>query len=231
MGISFWEKILLGRVLDLSNKTSCDFTTSNAVPVWSSFALGTGTLGYPAGDATHIGVMSYVAHVSNANSGYAYRTNTSIFLLSGGEKTTLIFKTPTVFTNVLRRFGFHDTIDHNAPIDGIYVEMTAETLTGHTSNSSTRSDTGTSFSLIADTYYRVVVELNALATLVTYTLYADNSNTVLWRDTLATNIPTGAGRYTSHGDICTLTTATGVADTIGYIDYMDMVFPKSRQVI
>ena len=197
---------------------------------WCNVALAAGTLHPDTPVEKHPGQVIYKSHVSNTNSGGGHYISPYGILISGGLKSTIIFRTGEVLTGVTRRMGFHDTVNHLSPTDGVYCLQNGDQLTGQTMNNSTGSTTGTAFTLATNTWYRLVIELNDDASLATYTLYADDSMTVLWTDTLATNIPTALGRHTGHGDICTLATSTGVV-SLGVIDYMDIVFPNTRRVV
>jgi hypothetical protein len=120
--------------------------------------------------------------------------------------------------------GFHNSVDHNAPTDGAYIKIAEGVLTGNTANNSTLSATATNYTLSADTWYRVKIELNIDATLATFTLYEDNTNTVLWTDTLSTNIPTT--RTVGHGDVCT--NSVSEVAVIGKLDYVALYLFKRR---
>jgi len=215
------------QLADLMNKQWNDFIQNTPNP-WAGTAVNGGTNPGIAGTSKHPGVRSFISS-TNANSGYGYTTSGAPIVLGGGEKSTVIIKTATTLTGVTRRTGFHDTSDFNAPTDGVYIKILDGVLTGQAVNNGTISTTGTNYTIAADTWYRLKIELNSDATLATYTLYADDSNTVLWTDTLSTNIPKVVGRETGHGDICSYSSTTAI--TIGYIDYMDIVLPNARRVV
>ena len=215
----------------VSDKFKNDFFggSSDTSP-WSSGVLGTGTLSTTSAVEKHYGVIGITSHASNANSGARINlAGSSALFLIGGEKTTMIFATSAILTGVLRRLGFHDTQSQSPPSDGVYCKIVDGVLTGQTTNNGTISTTGTSYNLTQSTWYRLVIELNSNATLATFTLYADDSETILWTDTLAENMPTTPGRQTSHGDICTLTSPSSAVE-IGKLDYMDMILPNARRV-
>ena len=173
----------------------------------------------------HPGIGLFMSSTS-ANSGYKYRTESYAITLGGGEKTTFIFRTPAIQTTITRYMGFADSPDHSAPTDGVYGKILDGVLTGQASNNSVVSTTGSNYTLAANTWYRLVIELNDNATLATYTLYADDSDTVLWSDTVAANIPTA--RNTGHGD--TVSSSGTTAVTLGYLDYMDIELKNIRRV-
>lgn len=207
----------------LRNRIYNDFlVTTNPTGAWHTAAVNGGSPAYAGGLANHQGVYQHTAAVA-ANSGSRVYTEPNSIVLTGSEKTTIIFKT-VILANVLRRMGFHTSTDQTAPTDGVYCKIDGGVLTGQTANNGTGSTTGTSYNLGATTWYRLSIELNSTATLATFTLYADNSTTVLWTDTLSTNIP--VSRLVSHVDICTST--AGSAVSIGLLDYMDIVFAGNR---
>lgn len=192
--------------------------------VWNLVAISTGAFG--AGpELTHPGVGIHKSSTS-ANSGFGLMCDVFGIILGGGEKTTIIFKTEATLTDITRRMGFHTTLNITAPTDGAYCKIADGVLTGQTAKGSAASTTGSNYSLSPGTWYRLVIELNTNATLVTFTLFADNSSTVLWQDTLNTNIPTGT---IGHGDVCTMG-SPGAVTALGRLDYIDVVFPQARRI-
>lgn len=212
---------------DNTMKISQDFFSLPALP-WGGAAIAGGTSSNRDAIAKHNGIQAYVSHVSNANSGYYFSANSNAILLTGGEKTTIVFRTAGL-DGVTRRTGFHNSSDHNAPTNGIYTRIVNGVITGQSAANGVMSTSSTSYLLSSFGWYRLVIQLNTDATLATYTLFADDSTTVLWTETLIDNIPKITGREVSHRDVCTLASPTS-AITIGYIDYMDMLIPGARKV-
>jgi spore coat protein U-like protein len=69
--------------------------------------------------------------------------------------------------------------------------------------------------------------LNSTATLVTYTLYPDNSTTALWSDTLDTNIPIRTGQELA----CAITATSAISGVdICWLDYISFKLPKERVI-
>jgi len=172
-------------------------------------------------DAKHPGYTVFFSHASTANSGCYMLTAPTAIMLSGNEKTTFVFKTLGTLTGVTMYAGYHDSDTYLDPVDGAYFKLSGGSLSGNTSNNSTRSATGTSHTLSLNTWYRAVIELNADASSVTFTLYQDDSDTVLWTNALTTNIPKTSGRVLANGITCTLAT-TSAATSILEVDYLDM---------
>jgi hypothetical protein len=208
----------------ITNKQWNDFITTSTHP-WIVNSINAGTWSGFGSILNHNGIRTYSSS-ANANSGYFITTNTISFILMGGEKTTFIFKTPLSQASITRRMGFHTTQDSNSPTDGIYAKIVNGVIAGETSNNNEKSATNTTYTLSADTWYRLKIELNQAKTLVTYTLYADNSDSVLWTNTISTNIPTA--RVVGHGDVVTSSGTTAIA--LGQIDYMDIIIPNARKV-
>jgi hypothetical protein len=96
-------------------------------------------------------------------------------------------------------------------VDGVIV--------GKTANNSARSTTGTSYTLVTNTWYRLRIEVNSDATLVTFSLFSE-AGALLWSDTLNSNIPTAAGRETGHGIVATNSGTTAVA--MVDVDYLNL---------
>jgi len=212
---------------EMSHKVCSDFfyDAAAATSPWAPVAIASGTKINLSGTQKHPGVLQLQSSTS-ANSGIVHRLALNCFLLAGSESTTETFKTADSQTTITRRMGFHNSVDSSAPADGVYAKIVDGTLTGQTSNNSTGSTTATNYALANGTYYRLKIVLNSNATLATFTLYADDSDTVLWTDTLSTNIPTA--RATGHADVCTSSGTTAI--TLGYLDYMDIVLPHTRKV-
>jgi hypothetical protein len=112
----------------------------------------------------------------------------------------------------------------NPPTDGVYCLMTnvAGTdgvIVGRCITNGVASQTASSYTLVSNTWYRLKIQVNAAATIVTFTLYSEAGAT-LWTDTVNSNIPTSAGRETGHGFVAhnTGTSAVLLAD----IDYINV---------
>lgn len=173
-----------------------------------------------AGLANHPGIACIVSGTS-AGSGFYFITSNLAFLLAGTEATDFIFALQYVAGTTIR-MGFHDSNSAAAPTDGCYLEIAQVlgvdgVILGKTRNNSAESTTATKFTLIPGDWYRGRVSLNATATLVTFTLF-NAAGTVVWTDTLNTNIPTA--RETGHAIVAT-NSDTSAHDLI-YLDYMNI---------
>ena len=217
----------LDSLQNIKNRTYNDFLSTSAI-YWGSTSILTGTITQVSGIQLHPGIIGYTSSTT-ANSGYRCITSQTSTLLSGGEKSTIIFKTATTLLGVTRYMGFHNTLDLTAPTNGVYVKIADGVLTGNVANTSVISTASTSYTVEANTWYRLVIELNSDATSATYKLYADNSATVLLETTLSASIPKTTGKEIGHGDVCTYSGTSAV--TIGYLDYIDIILPNARRII
>ncbi len=194
-----------------------DFFATTGLGAWSATAISTGTTASVDGNANHPGIVSMTSSTT-ANSGYRYGLFSGGLLLAGGEICEVIFQVTTAATTTVR-LGFHDSSSSADAVDGAYIEIVGTTLSGKTASNSTRSTTGTTLTITTATWYRAKIELNSNATSVTYTVM-NEAGTVLWTNSLTTNIPTGAGRTTGQGIIATSSGTTAVA--LGQVDYMSL---------
>jgi hypothetical protein len=181
--------------------------------------LNSGTQAKVAGGANNPGILS-VTSSTTANSGAYVLTDVNAFLIGGGEIFEVIFQ-PRVAsnTNTTIRMGLLDATTYADAVDGAYFELPAGSLAivGKTSSNSTRSTTGTSYTLTVNTWYRARLEVNSNATQVNFYVY-DTNGTQLWTNNLTTNIPTASGRNTGAGVIAT--NAGTTATLLAYFDYM-----------
>lgn len=210
----------------LANKQWCDFIYPLSTAPWTGAALNSGSITSGTGTAKHPGIAVYGSSAL-ANGGAIVKGSAAILLLAGGEKTTFAFKTAATLAGITRRMGFIDSTTTADAVNGAYVEIVDGVLKGKTATNSVYSNTNSTL-LYSNTWYRLVEQINFNATQVTYTLYADDSNTVLWQSTLTTNIPTAVGQEVGHADICFYSGTSAI--TIGYIDYMDLILPNARRI-
>lgn len=198
-------------------------TTEEAAYPFDFAVISSGTQAKIAGEANHPGILR-ISSSTTANSGGYVLTDTTAFLLGGGECFELIFQHRVASgTNTTIRFGYLDTTTSTDATDGVYFEVPAGSLNlrGKTASNSTRSTTGTSYTLTVNTWYRARLVVNSNATRVDFYLY-DSSGTLLWTDFLTTNIPTASGRNTGAGVIAT--NAGTTATLLCYLDWMAIWF-------
>ena len=192
---------------------------------WVTTNILGGYISYTSVDVNHPG--HYDIHSSsNANSGLSVLLYPLSIKLNGNEKAIHIIKTADIVSNITRRIGFHNSSTVVAPTDSVCFEIINGTIKGVCTNNSTVTETTTTFTLSSSTWYRLSIELNTDATIATFKIYADDSDSVLWQDSIANNIP--KTRALSHGDIVTY--SAGSDRTIGYIDRMDLFLMNERKV-
>jgi hypothetical protein len=214
-----------------ADRTRCVFIESDfvdpstdAVPGLLGVAISSGTIGAVTGDANHPGVI-YLRDSTTANGGYRIMTsNTSAFLIAGGEFCEFIFQARNARVAASFRLGWQDSTAINTqPTDGIWFQSTGDatnvTLFGRCKNNAGPADTS-AYQLSLNTWYRARIDVNDGATLVTFTIYS-STGTQLWQQTQANNIPKVAGRETGFGVIAGETSTDAAADII-HLDYIAM---------
>lgn len=208
---------------------SSDFlvaTQSTSLDPFLGTAVASGTINQPSAgivDANHPGAIRLLSSTS-ANSGYYIGTNVSQIRLGGTEKYDVVFRLESLANNTTR-LGFHDTASVTDAVDGCYIEIDGSGVaTGKTATNNTRSSTGTTYTISATTWYRASVVLNSDATSVRFAIYSD-AGTLLWSDTLATNIPTASGRECGAGFITTNSQTTAI--DLAHLDFMGVQIRRS----
>ena len=115
------------------------------------------------------------------------------------------------------RFGFHNTQTSTAPTNGIYFEISGTTASGVCSDNSSKTSTGTTYTITQDTWYRGQLIVGQDKSTVSFTIYND-SGTSLWTSSVTTNLP-GSTR-TMHSGV--IATNSGTSINILDLDYMAM---------
>lgn len=190
--------------------TDCLNASVTSSAPWSLATISNGTLTDVVPTAEHPGVLQFSSSTT-PNSGYRIHLAQLAFILGGTEKCDIILKPKTLADTTIRA-GFHDSTTSGAPVDGCYFHLNPATakITGRTMDNSAASTTGTDFQAVTNTWYHLVVELNADATRVDFTIY-DEAGAVLWTDNLTTNIPTGASRACQCTVVATNSNSSAVA--------------------
>lgn len=194
-------------------ESDCLNGISSFLPL-AGIGVGTtvGTLVSGTVTANHPGVVIFKSSVA-ANSGYivAALSSFSQMLLAGGEAYEVVFTVETT-TNTTARLGYHDAGSITAPVDGVYLQIVEATLTGVAMSNGSETDTPDTVTLTQGVLYRAKIVLNANASLATFTLFtcADGLPVTWTRNTVASNIPTGGGRYCSPDMIATNAGTTAV---------------------
>ena len=212
---------------------SVDFVTGDANSAlqyypWQSVATNSATRvssGFSVAD--HPGVLR-ITGAAVANTGGSVLTDissvaeASTLILEGQETLEFIFKMTTTANTVLRG-GFHNSPFGTADAtDGAYFEILGTTLRGRIANTSTRTASTTSFTVVAGTWYRArVVVDNGLAG-ADFTLY-NMSGTEVWSEAMTTAL--NATNNTGSG--VTVYNTAGTTGVLLDLDYMAMWWPKA----
>lgn len=225
----------LNALLDSTRGKNCTvvvesdfFSVGNtAIPGLAGGAISNGGsilqgLGSGTPSSNHPGLATLQSG-TNANSGYYYGSSGSAgLLICGREKATLVFYVATSVTTTYWRFGFMDSFSVADPTDGVFLlvqgDGTGATATGRVVSDGSITDTATTYGLSLATFYSVVVEVNAAATLATFSIYSE-AGALLWSDTAA-NLPKTVGRHTSLGLVAYRTDASTAALVIVSVDYV-----------
>jgi hypothetical protein len=210
---------------------ACDFlgAYSNAYAPWQSalFGTGAGVVSPDAGivTAAHQGVVK-LRGGSAGTSGVRVTTDMGIILFGGKEKTTAILYFNSLATEGYV-IGFSDQSGSGEPTDGAYLYMSGSgVVTGKTASNSTKSSTGTTYTVSTAIWYEFAVIVNSNATRVDFEIRND-SDTLLWTDYVTTNIPTASGRETGSQVVVWSSTTTSIA--MCHLDYMSLRFgPLAR---
>lgn len=201
-------------------------TALTANPPWNIAAISSGTFTLSSGNviARNRPGVARCTSSTTANSGVRCTTDVGQILLGGSEVFVAGLQILTLATVTLR-IGFLDTQTSVDTTDGVYFEFNGTNIVGKTSQNSTRSTTGTSFTPVISTWYTFKVELNSNATLATFTILNADGTSVLFSATLATNIPTAVGRETGQGFV--VTSSGTVAISLAQFDYIGQYYTSS----
>lgn len=163
---------------------------------------------------------------SNANSGYLIATNANSLILKGGEVFLSALIINSIAATTVIREGFIDTINSSDCVDGVYFEITNGLIRAKTSTNNVRTSSTNTFSIVVDTYYWTAIRINSDATLATFKVF-NEAGTLLFTDTISTNIPTA--RDTGVGIIGT-SSLTGGTDLYS-LDFMGFSLNTNRPLL
>lgn len=194
-----------------------DFTSVTSAPYLAS-APGSGSVSEGNGAADRPGIVILSSGTANP-SGYAYCTSENAFNLSGGETHEVVFRVINT-ANLTVRIGFCDAFRSSSATvsDGVYINISGTSLTGKTSKDGTAT-TSSAYTIGTTDYYRARIEYKSVNSVMTavFTLM-DMSGTVLWTQSITTNIPNGLIDYVGAG-IIALRAATSATQLVA-LDYM-----------
>lgn len=201
-----------------------DFVSSNASVLDKILgaAVSSGTIAAVNGTANHPGVVA-LRDSTTANGGYRIMTDVNALVLGGGEKAVFVFQDRNTGARATASFrmGFQDsTAIQTQPTDGVWLNVAGGIIKGQCKNNAGPTDTASTFTLTANTWYTGIIEVGAGATAATFTLLSE-AGAVLWQATVSANVPNAAGRETGFGVIAGETSTDAAAD-IMWLDYIGL---------
>jgi hypothetical protein len=186
-------------------------------------AIGSGSIAAGTSSARHPGVVT-ISDSTTANGGGRIDTESTAFLLAGGERIAFAFQYNSIKAGATAQLGFRDNTAVGTPTDGAWLNIArvaSDTiLSGQTNDNTGVATTATTFTMTVDTWYRGIVTVLDGATGVLFELFSEDG-VPLWSDSLATKIPTGAGRFTGAGVIAT-ESSTDAAAVLLTLDYLEL---------
>lgn len=179
-------------------------------------AISSGTSNAPAAstyDALHPG---YTRTTSSTTANGGYRWQTARELRGGAGLFTRAVVNWEVTANVTVRGGFHDSVTSADAVDGVYWEAIGTTLSFKSANNSTRTTHGTTYTISAGVWY--VIDVEYLTSSSAQLTIRTDDGTVVYQQTIATNVPNTAARSFFCGVVATESTTT--ANQMIWLDYM-----------
>lgn len=142
---------------------------------------------------------------TTANSGWKIQTSAIANDYFGLQKRKYRQKLawPAVFTGTTVRHGFHDTGTVADAVDGAYFEIIANVAAAKTAANSVRTQAATTYTLTAGVPYTFDIDVNAIGNAARFRIFADQSETPVFDQTITTNIPNGSGRSFGAGIVAT----------------------------
>lgn len=195
-----------------------DFYNSAATanPPFTLTAISSGTFNIAPAVADVLAQGTLLLRSSaTANSGVRIATTQPVISANGLAFRAILYL-PTLTTRTLR-VGYHDATTVTDAVDGAYFEITSLTVVAKTSSNSTRTTSGTTFALTADTFYVFDIEYVS-ATSVRFRVSQLSNGTLVYDQTISTNVPSGIARAFVPSLVVTNSAAT--ATNLALIDYM-----------
>lgn len=205
---------------------------SNIKPFFGT-AISAGTITAIASIAKHPGILR-IASVAAANSGYALGLNENPvapgangrMYVVGDDVVNGVFRMPTT-TDASVLMGIANYYIRDVNLDaGVYIYISGTTLRGGSRDSSVETITTTTYSVVANTWYSFRIIVNGAMTEATFFLY-DEAGTLLWSDTITTNIPTIVPGNEVDLKIYAAKTSAGAANILD-IDFFSFQSGKLR---
>lgn len=202
---------------------AADFVDSNAARnlPFIGAAISSGTSGTSVQLDGGYGILR-IASSATLNSGYRWLTASStVFQTLGGMYFRgIIGWAAAVSSDVLLRMGYLDNNTATAPVDGIYLQGSGDQVSLVCMSNSVSTISDTAWEVPAqDTLYIAEIEVNTAITEVEMRIY-DMTETLLFTETVDTNIPSGTSRLFGAGLI--VTHSASAARNMVYVDRLEM---------
>lgn len=190
-----------------------DFLNTSATYPLTFSAVSSGTLTAAGAEYGQNGIVS-INKATVANSGGYLISSTNSVRLKGGEYFEAWIK-QNYQTNVTARIGFHNAANVNNPTAGAFFEIVGNVARGKCVNGGSSSSTANTYAINLSTWYKMTIKVDATAANVTFKIL-DNNNTIVFSETLNTNIPTSVTGFGFGATESTRTACTGllVIDTM-----------------
>lgn len=188
--------------------------TANPPFTITAISTGTFTTAPAVADALAQGTLLLRCSVV-VNSGVRIAATQPLISASGLAFRAIAYL-PTLATRTLR-VGFHDATTSTDAVDGAYFEVTNLTVVAKTASNSTRTTSGTTFVLTADTFYVFDIEYVS-ATSVRFRVSQLSNGTLVYDQTISTNVPSAIAR--AFFPSLVVTNSAMSASNLMQIDYM-----------
>lgn len=193
-----------------------DFVFNSSINiVFSGSAILSGTVTGAYNPPPGNYAASYYKSSATANSGYVFATIKDYVGQAG-----IFFRAiwaGRAFASITTRIGFHDAVTITAPTQGAFFEINGSGLVVAKCTAGGVTTTSTaSITILEDTFYTYDIEYLTDTSVAFKIINA--AGTVLFTETISTNVPNGVPQAFAPGLISTSSTA--VATNLGYIDYM-----------
>lgn len=173
-----------------------------------------------SGEVGHPGTILCTTAAGSGNAGYNHVNATTVLLGSGKWRTTVIVKTPAAVSDGTNTYTLAFGLGDNGPFggtDSVQIRYAHSVNSGKWQGACRSNGAGNetlldlNVTLVAATWYCLEIEVNAAASSVEF--FTDGVS----RGTIATNIPSGAGRYTSVAGGITSSAGAASACTIDFV--------------
>jgi hypothetical protein len=187
--------------------------------------LASGTIGSPStySSLTAHGVQRWSSSAS-ANSGNSLYLNHQRIARGGESYVAILSFTQT--NNIAARIGLHDHASTGGGNEAVRIDLEGGLMYGLCRDSGTQSTTASTFTPELNVFYWVESSINSDATLVTFSIYKVSDGSLLWSDTVNSNIPTNVARTTQFR--LTIYHTGTTAQEIALIDAVGILATKPR---